>query len=129
MLYNYNKRNSSIARTLRKQMTPEEKHLWYDFLKLLPVTVNRQKTIGPYIVDFFIAHKKIVIEVDGIQHECEQNKLADQRRDSDFRELGITVLRYSNKNIHDNFHTVCEDILEHLGLKAADLQSKNGAVF
>ena len=50
-------------------MTPEERHLWYDFLKLLPITVNRQKAIGNYIVDFYIHSAKLVIEIDGAQHD------------------------------------------------------------
>ena len=52
-------------------MTPEEKHLWYDFLKKLPITVNRQKSIGNYIVDFYISSADLVIEIDGAQHEME----------------------------------------------------------
>jgi len=67
-----NKTNNSKltgnAKTLRKNMTKEERHLWYDFLKTLPLTVNRQKVIGNYIVDFYIASSKIVIELDGSQH-------------------------------------------------------------
>ena len=58
MSYQYNKQLVGIAQKLRKQMTDEEKHLWYDFLKKLPITVNRQKNIDNYIVDFFIARKK-----------------------------------------------------------------------
>ena len=65
MIYKYNKNLVSNAKKLRKNMTPEEKHLWYDFLKRLPITVNRQKNIGNFIVDFFIAEKRIVIEIDG----------------------------------------------------------------
>lgn len=61
MISNYNKKLVPIAQELRKNMTPEEKHLWYDFLKKLPITVNRQKNIGDYIVDFYIAKSNIVI--------------------------------------------------------------------
>ena len=56
------------AQKLRKAMTKEERHLWYDCLKLLPVTVHRQKILGNYIVDFYIASAKMVIELDGSQH-------------------------------------------------------------
>ena len=126
MNYNYNKKNVPNARSLRKNMTPEEKHLWYDFLKYLPFTVNRQKNIGNYIVDFYIAEKRTVIEIDGAQHEQSQNKKADEKRDFALMSLGITVLRYKNKDIHDNFHTVCEDILHHLGLKAGDIVFEGG---
>ena len=122
MIYNYNKKLVANSRSLRKNMTDEEKHLWYDFLKRLPVTVNRQKNIGNYIVDFFIASKKIVIEIDGAQHLMQENKEADDIRDSELRALGVTVLRYSNIDINRNFNTVCEDILSHLGLSASDLK-------
>ncbi|MBQ9785328.1 MAG: DUF559 domain-containing protein [Clostridia bacterium] len=123
MLYSYNKKLVSNARTLRKRMTPEEKHLWYDFLKRLPVTVNRQKNIGNYIVDFFISSARIVIEIDGMQHGRPEQLLADQQRDSDFYQLGITVLRYKNHDIHDHFDAVCRDILNHLGLEDCNLPS------
>ena len=58
----------SNARRLRKNMTKEERHLWYDFLRGLPVMVHRQKVIGKYIVDFYIAEANLVIELDGSQH-------------------------------------------------------------
>ena len=58
-------------------MTDEEKHLWYDFLKYLPITVNRQKIVSNYILDFFIASKKLAIELDGSQHGKEANKIKD----------------------------------------------------
>ena len=95
-------------------MTPEEKHLWYDFLKGLPVTVNRQKMIGNYIVDFFIAEKRIAIELDGSQHTLEVNKEADERRDEELHRLGITVIRYSNALVNERFNYVCDDIMKYL---------------
>ena len=117
MIYNYSKKLLENAQNLRKNMTEEEKHLWYDFLKKLPITVNRQKNIGSYIVDFFIASKRIVIEIDGVQHGETENKVADEKRDTDLRALGITVLRYSNVKIHTQFDWVCKDILKHLALE------------
>ena len=95
-------------------MTKEEKHLWYDFLKLLPLTINRQKVIGAYVVDFYCASAKIVIELDGSQHGGEKMKQKDAERDSYLNSLGITVLRYSNIDIHKNFNGVCNDILAHI---------------
>ena len=65
---NSNPKLTDNAKNLRKNMTKEERHLWYDFLKTLPITVNRQKVIGNYIVDFYIATAKLVIELDGSQH-------------------------------------------------------------
>ena len=117
MIYNYNKKLVSTAQTLRKKMTDEEKHLWYDFLKQLPITVHRQKNIGNYIVDFFIASKRIVIEIDGAQHGIAEHREADRKRDEDLRNLEIKVLRYTNKDINQNFKAVCADISEHLGIK------------
>jgi len=124
MIYHYNKKLVPNAQSLRKNMTQEEKHLWYDFLKKLPVTVNRQKNIGNYIVDFFIANKRIVIEIDGLQHEMIKNKSADEKRDAYLRDLGITVLRYTNMDIRNQFKEVCEDILQHLELQACDLRDE-----
>ena len=79
----YNKNLVQNAKSLRKGMTKEEKHLWYDFLKRLPLTVRRQHNIENYIVDFYIAEKKIVIEIDGIQHNTEEHKAADEKRDAE----------------------------------------------
>ncbi len=95
-------------------MTKEERHLWYDFLKSLPVTVHRQKVIGPYIVDFYIANAHLVIELDGSQHYEENGKTHDQARDAYLTAQGLTVLRYSNREINREFGNVCADILNHL---------------
>ena len=120
----YNKKFVSNARTLRKNMTPEEKHLWYDFLKRLPNNVRRQHNIENYIVDFYIAEKKIVIEVDGRQHLLPEHKEADEQRDAVLATWEISVLRYSNDSIRNNFNAVAEDILKHLGLDHSDLKTK-----
>ena len=109
-----NKNLSELARTLRKNMTRHECHLWYDFLKGLPVMVHRQKVIGSYIVDFYIAEKKLVIELDGSQHYDLPGKQADEQRDAFLRGQGLTVLRYANSDIDHNFEGVCEDILNQL---------------
>ena len=103
-----------FAQKLRREMTKEERHLWYDFLKSLPVTFNRQKVIGAYIADFYSASAKLVIELDGSQHFEEPGLVQDKKRDAYFAELGIQVLRYSNEDIKHNFDGVCEDILRHL---------------
>jgi len=120
----YNKKLVSNARTLRKNMTPEEKHLWYDFLKRLPCNVRRQHNIENYIVDFYIAEKKIVIEIDGRQHLLPEHKEADEQRDAVMSSWGITVLRYSNDNIRNNFNAVAGDLLTRLGLDYGDLKPK-----
>ena len=118
----YNRNLTQNSRILRKNMTPEEKHLWYDFLKKLPLNVRRQHNIENYIVDFYIAKKKIVIEIDGIQHSSTEHKKADEKRDKELSNWGITVLRYSNEDVNRRFTTVIESILNHLGLGYSDLK-------
>ena len=122
MPYQYNKHLTQYSRELRNDMTPEEKHLWYDFLKNLPVTVNRQKIIGDYIVDFYIHSASIAIKIDGIQHKVRANAEKDDIRDKALNSLGISVLRYPNYVIKDNFNYVCEDILNHLALTWNDVK-------
>jgi very-short-patch-repair endonuclease len=119
----YNKKLVANAQELRKNMTPEEKHLWYDFLKKLPYNVHRQHNIGNYIVDFYIAEKKIVIELDGLQHLSREHKEEDEKRDSNLSLWGIKVLRYSNDAVRNQFRFVVEDILENLGLDYSCLSS------
>ena len=118
----YNKKLVQNAQELRKNMTPEERHLWYDLLKRIPMDVKRQHNIGNYIVDFYVAEKKIVIEVDGIQHESAVHKQEDAIRDINLSHWGIRVLRYSNQAIRESFHAVSDDILKHLGLTIYDLK-------
>ncbi len=97
-------------------MTKEERHLWYDFLKSLPVTVHRQKVIGQYIVDFYIASAKLVIELDGSQHFESDGIEKDYERDCYLESLGIKVVRYSNADVNQRFQDVCQDIWNCLNL-------------
>ena len=110
----YNSKLTPNARKLRKDMTKEERHLWYDCLKTLPVTVHRQKVLGHYIVDFYIASAKLVIELDGSQHYEEDARQKDQTRDTYLKSIGCSVLRYSNADVNQRFRAVCEDIYNHL---------------
>lgn len=119
----YNKKLVSIAQVLRKNMTPEEKKLWYQFLKKLPVTVNRQKNIGNYVVDFYIHKTGTVIELDGAQHETVAHEEADKKRDEYLKCLGLTVLRYPNWAVKKDFNMVCDDILEKIGLDASVIEN------
>ena len=119
---------TAYAKTLRKNMTKEERHLWYDFLKDLPSTVNRQKVIGNYIVDFYCAEAKIVIELDGSQHYEDKGQEADRKRDEYLKGLGIKVLRYSNLDVINNFEGVCMDIKQYISTSstASDPPSPQG---
>ena len=110
----YNKKLINNSRELRKNMTPEEKHLWYDFLKDLNITVHRQKVIFDYIVDFYIPSCKIVIEIDGSQHYEKGNQKNDKERDFKLNSEGIRVLRYTNLQIKKDFENVCKDILNNI---------------
>ena len=105
-------RLTAFSQNLRKGMAKEEKHLWYDFLKDLSVTVNRQKVIGNYIADFYISSARIIIELDGSQHYTEEGEKSDAERDDYFRGIGIKVLRFTNLQIHENFNGVCIEILD-----------------
>jgi len=104
----------TYSKELRKNMTKEERHLWYDFLKTLPITTNRQRVIGPFIVDFYISAVKLVIELDGSQHYEEREQDKDSLRTEYLENLGLKVLRYSNYDVNNNFDAVCQDILNNI---------------
>ena len=120
----YDRSYKPLAQDLRRNMTDEEKKLWYQFLKYIPFPVHRQKTIANYIVDFYISKKDLVIELDGIQHAFPENAVADEKRDADLKQKGCTVLRYPNSLIHKQFRSVCDDILLHLGITWEDVKPR-----
>jgi very-short-patch-repair endonuclease len=122
----HNPNLTSNARTLRKNMTKEERHLWYDFLKSLPIMVHRQKVIGRFIIDFYIAEAKLAIELDGSQHYEREGQQADYIRDRELGTLGIQVLRYSNADVNQRFEGVCEDILLHISERERKKASPRG---
>lgn len=98
------------AKKLRKDMTKEERHLWYDYLRDYPVRFNRQKILGNYIVDFYCAKAKLVVELDGSQHFEQEYKEKDNTRTEFLEEYGLTVLRVPNNEVNNNFRNVCEYI-------------------
>ena len=106
----HNKSLVSNARSLRKNMTKEERHLWYDFLRSYPVKFLRQKVLGKYIVDFYSAEAKIIIELDGSQHYEEEGLKKDADRTQYLEQYGIKVLRIPNNAVNENFRGVCEYI-------------------
>ena len=106
----HNKNIVPLAKILRKNMTKEERHLWYDFLRSYPVRFSRQKVLGNYIVDFYSAQAKLVIELDGSGHYTEEGKQYDEERTKFLSEYGLKVVRISNTEIHKNFKSVCEYI-------------------
>lgn len=119
----YNPRLKPFSRQLRKNMTREESHLWYDFLKKLPVTVKRQKIIGDYIVDFYCSKAHLVIEIDGSYHYEQEQALDDINRDKFLEDNGMTVLRYTNKRINEDFLGVCGEIEQYINEKISGVPS------
>ena len=106
----YNKQLVPFAKQLRKEMTKEERHLWYDFLRSYPVRFNRQKVMGKYILDFYCAEAKLAIELDGSQHYEDANMVSDAERSAFLEGYGLTVIRIPNNEISKNFRGVCEFI-------------------
>ena len=107
------KHNSALtknAKALRKNMTKEERHLWYDFLRTYPVRFLRQKVIDWYIVDFYCHSARLIIELDGSQHYETQGLLRDRIRTERIEDRGLTVLRIPNNEVNYNFDGVCEYI-------------------
>ena len=95
---------------LRKNMTKEERHLWYDFLKTYPVQFKRQYPVGPYFVDFYCYKAKLILELDGSQH-CEPAQIEyDRVRTSYLEQQGFSVLRLSNRDVVEHFRSVCDAI-------------------
>ena len=106
----HNKQLVPLAKQLRKEMTKEERHLWYDFLRTYPVRFSRQKILGKYIADFYSAEAKLVIELDGSQHYQHGNAEKDAERSAFLEGYGLTVIRIPNNEVTRNFRGVCEFI-------------------
>ena len=114
-----NKNLTAYAKELRKNMTKEERHLWYDFLRYCTPRFRRQEILGNYIADFYCSKARLVIEIDGSQHMEPEELAYDAKRTAYFSSLNISVVRYYNTDINQNFRGVCEhilDILNHRGI-------------
>ena len=107
MMSKHNKELVPFAKQLRKEMTKEERHLWYDFLRAYPVRFSRQKVLGKYIADFYSAEAKLVIEIDGSQHYTEKGLERDEFRTQKLEGLDLKVIRFTNRQIEENFLGVC----------------------
>ena len=110
MSLDYNKRNITLAKNLRKSATPQENHLWYDFLSKYKVRFQRQKAIGDFIADFYCHQTNLVIEIDGTQHATLQGREKDEFRTEALNEYGLQVIRFTNLQIDTNFNAVCDYI-------------------
>ena len=106
----HNKQLVPLAKQLRKEMTKEERHLWYDYLRSYPVRFLRQKVLGKYIVDFYCAEAKLIVELDGSQHYEGGNVESDAQRTTFLEGYGLKVIRIPNNEVNQNFRGVCEYI-------------------
>ena len=107
------KKNDSLlkyAKELRKNMTPQEKHLWYDYLSKYPVKIYRQRIIDNFIVDFYCAKAKLVIELDGSQHFTPDGKHYESLRTDVIEKYKLKVIRFSNNDVDRKFNGVCSVI-------------------
>ena len=101
------------AKVLRKNMTKEERHLWYDFLRGYPIRFLRQKVIDQYIVDFYCHEARLIVELEGSQHYDSNVQEKDAERTRVLESRGLTVIRIPNNEVNQNFRGVCEYI-DHL---------------
>jgi len=106
----YNKANIPLAKSLRKNMTPWERKLWFDFLRKYPIRFQRQKAIGNFIADFYCAKARLIIELDGGGHYTDEQMEKDRVRTKELEGMNLTVLRICNLDVDRNFSGVCEFI-------------------
>ena len=111
------------ARGMRKEPTEEENKLWHLYLKKIKPRFVRQKIIGSYIVDFYCAKLKLVIEIDGVQHYLEENEMYEKRREEYLQGKGYKLLRFYNSDVNKNLSNTeetiywsCVERVEELGL-------------
>ena len=110
MSLDYNKKIITLAKNLRKNATPQENHLWYDFLSEYEIRFQRQKVIDNFIADFYCHKAKLVIEIDGSQHYTEEGKLKDDFRTEILEGYNLKIIRFTNRQINTNFKGVCKYI-------------------
>ena len=110
MSLDYNKKNIPLAKSLRKNATPQENHLWYDFLSKYAVRFQRQKAIDNFIADFYCHKARLIIEIDGGQHYTDKNMQKDDFRTEILEGYDLTVIRFTNRQIDTAFRDVCEFI-------------------
>ncbi len=112
----YDKDLKVVSQNLRKSATDAEKYLWSKLRgkQLKGHQFYRQKILGRYIVDFFCPKARLVIELDGSQHYEEPGKEKDRVRDEALKGIGLTVLRFSDREVFENTDAVVEKIWNYL---------------
>lgn len=107
----HNRELTYKAKKLRKNMTDAERKLWFCFLKDNPLKFYAQRVISPYIVDFYCAEIKLIVELDGDQHYGVNERVAeDIIRDENLKKQGYTVLRIDNYMVYNRFSETCDYI-------------------
>ena len=122
MSLEYNEKNVILAKNLRKNATPQENHLWYDFLSKYKIRFQRQKAIDNFIADFYCSKAKLVVEIDGSQHYTEEGIQRDEFRTEILEGYDLKVVRFTNRQIDTNFQGVCQYI--NIVVKAALEENK-----
>lgn len=105
----HNKRSLlDIRRVLRANSTPAEEVLWEEIRnrKLNGLKFKRQHSIGNYIVDFYCASKRLIVELDGEVHNTSDQKEKDKHRDQNLSEMNFKILRISNSQVLNDIETV-----------------------
>jgi very-short-patch-repair endonuclease len=105
------------SQSLRRDPSPAERKLWYEFLRTLSVKFTRQKPLGHYIADFYCASRMLVVELDGDSHYNDRAQRYDAFRTSELGAQGIQVVRVTNADVMQNFEGVCAMILRILDTK------------
>ena len=118
-----NNKLTPYAKELRREMTPQERKLWYLFLRHYPVKIYKQRIIDEYIVDFYCHAARLVIEIDGAQHYTEEGVAADRARTRVLEGYGLLVVRFSNSAVDTNFNTVCDQIERTIKERIQDAQN------
>ena len=110
-----------FAKSMRKNMTREERHLWFDFLRRYPLRIRRQVILGNHIVDFCCEKAQLIIEIDGSQHYTPEEKEKDRKRTNDLKDLGYKVIRISNRDVMTNFDGITQYIHQEIQKRLAQL--------
>ena len=100
------------SRVLRRDPTPAERKLWYEFLRDLPEKFTRQKPLGSYIADFYCSRMRLVIEIDGDSHFTPDGEQRDAGRTAALETHGLRLMRLTNAEVMQQFEAVCQRI-EH----------------
>ena len=106
----YQRKLIQRAKQLRAAATPQENHLWYDYLRDYPIRFQRQKTIDCFIADFYCFEARLIVEIDGAQHYTSQGKAYDLERSTILDRYGLRIIRFSNEEVDHSFSLVCSTI-------------------